>query len=70
MQGQDEKRIVCLANLKDPKNHLIILKVFAKMKLNELGWTVHLIGKDYQDSYSMILKNFIYKNNLEEFIFI
>ena len=70
LQGQDEKRIVCLANLKDPKNHLIILKVFAKMKLNELGWTVHLIGKDYQDSYSMILKNFIYKNNLEEFIFI
>lgn len=70
LKGQDKKRIVCLANLKEPKNHLIILKVFAKMRLNELGWTMHLIGKDYQDSYSIILKNFIHKSKLEQFIFI
>ncbi|RYJ50897.1 glycosyltransferase [Flavobacterium petrolei] len=70
LKGQDKKRIVCLANLKEPKNHLIILKVFAKMRLNELGWTVHLIGKDYHDSYSIILKNFIHKSKLEQFIFI
>lgn len=70
LKGNDEKRIVCLANLKEPKNHLVILMAFKEMKLSDLGWSLHLIGKDYKDSYSIQLKEFIKKNKLENFVFI
>jgi glycosyltransferase involved in cell wall biosynthesis len=70
LKGEKDKRIVCLANLKEPKNHIIILRAFAKMNLKELGWSLHFIGKDYKDDYSVVLKEFISKNNLDKFIFI
>lgn len=70
LKGNDEKRIVCLANLKNPKNHLAILIAFQEMKLKDLGWSLHFIGKDYNDDYSVQMKKFIHKNNLENFIFI
>jgi glycosyltransferase involved in cell wall biosynthesis len=70
LSGNDEKRIVCLANLKNPKNHFVILRAFKEKRLNDLGWTLHLIGKDYNDSYSILLKNFIRENNLENAVFI
>lgn len=70
LKGNHEKRMVCLANLKDPKNHIAVLVAFKEMKLNELGWSLHLIGKDYNDNYSLELKEFIKKNNLDFFIFL
>jgi glycosyltransferase involved in cell wall biosynthesis len=70
LRGTDEKRIVCLANLKNPKNHIAVLTVFKEIKLDDLGWTLHLIGKDYNDNYSIVLKDFIKENNLENSIFI
>jgi glycosyltransferase involved in cell wall biosynthesis len=70
LSGNDEKRIVCLANLKNPKNHFAVLTAFKKIKLDDLGWTLHLIGKDYNDNYSILLKDFIKENNLENSIFI
>jgi glycosyltransferase involved in cell wall biosynthesis len=70
LKGENDKRIVCLANLKEPKNHITILQVFAKMNLKELGWSLHFIGKDYKDDYSVVLKEFISKNDLGKFIFI
>lgn len=70
LRGTDEKRIVCLANLKNPKNHFAVLTAFKEIKLDDLGWTLHLIGKDYNDNYSILLKDFIKKNNLENSVFI
>jgi glycosyltransferase involved in cell wall biosynthesis len=70
LNGNNEKRIVCVANLKNPKNHLALLTAFKEMRLASLGWTLHLVGKDYKDNYSILLKDFINKNNLEKFIFI
>jgi glycosyltransferase involved in cell wall biosynthesis len=70
LKGDKEKRLVCLANLKNPKNHIAILSAFKEMKLNDLGWTLHLIGNDYLDKYSICLKEFIKTNNLERDIFI
>lgn len=65
LHGKEGKRIVFLANLKNPKNHILILKAFKELKLNELGWSLHLIGKDYFDSYSDEIKNFIKSYSLE-----
>jgi glycosyltransferase involved in cell wall biosynthesis len=70
LKGNSEKRIVCVANLKNPKNHFALLTAFKEMRLASLGWTLHLVGKDYKDNYSILLKDFINKNNLEKFIFI
>lgn len=68
LKGTDGKRIVFLANLKKPKNHILILKAFTELKLNEFGWSLHLIGKDYNDSYSDKLKSFVVANSLENHI--
>ena len=68
LQGLDGKRIVFLANLKNPKNHLLILKAFADLKLFESGWSLHLIGRDYFDSYSEVIKNFIKSCCLDDHI--
>lgn len=65
LKGTEGKKIIFLANLKNPKNHILILKVFKELKLNELGWSLHLIGKDYFDSYSDEIKNFIKSYSLE-----
>ena len=70
LKGVNNKRIVFLANLKDPKNHILILKVFLDLKLKEQNWSLHLIGKDYFDSYSDVLKDFIASNSLAEHIFL
>ncbi|OXB20792.1 alpha-1,4-N-acetylgalactosamine transferase [Flavobacterium tructae] len=59
LKGKEGKRIVFLANLKNPKNHIQVLKVFRDLKLKESGWSLHLIGKDFFDDYSNLLKNFI-----------
>ncbi|MCD0471103.1 glycosyltransferase [Flavobacterium sp. JAS] len=68
LKGTEGKRIVFLANLKNPKNHIIILKAFLDLKLNESGWSLHLIGKDYLDFYSDVLKKFIEFNSLKNHI--
>jgi glycosyltransferase involved in cell wall biosynthesis len=70
LNGCEGKRIVCLANLKKPKNHIALLIAFEEMKLQDLGWSLHLIGKDYKDSYSSDLKVFVAENNLQKAIFI
>lgn len=70
LNGIAGKRIVFLANLRNPKNHLQFLKAFKKSQATILGWTLHLIGKDYEDEYSQAIKDFIYSNNLEEFVYI
>jgi len=68
LKGTTGKRIIFLANLKKPKNHILILKAFQDLKLYESGWSLHLIGKDYFDSYSDILKRFIELHSLENYI--
>jgi glycosyltransferase involved in cell wall biosynthesis len=70
LKGTNGKRIVFVANLKNPKNHILILKAFFDLKLNESDWSLHLIGKDYFDSYSDLLKNFIKLHSLENNIYI
>lgn len=70
LKGDFGKRIVCLANLKDPKNHIALLNAFEELKLYNLGWSLHLIGKDYNDDYSNCLKNFIKNNNIENTVFL
>lgn len=70
LKGSEGKRIVCLANLRTPKNHITLLKVFERSKALQSGWTLHLVGKDRHDAYSIELKNFIKEHGLEQNVFI
>lgn len=69
LNGLNNKRIVCLANLKNPKNHIAILKAFNDTKLNQFSWSLHFVGKIYNDDYFYQLKSFIDENDLKENVF-
>lgn len=70
LQGEVGKRIVLLANLKSPKNHMAILVTFQELQLQRLGWSLHCVGKIYNDSYSDAIKEYISSNKLENSIFL
>ena len=70
LTGIEGKRIVCLANLKHPKNHHLLLEVAIKLKHSYPDWTFHFIGKDFQDDYSDQLKTSIKTNDLVKNVFI
>lgn len=65
LKGEEGKRIVCLSNLRHPKNHLTIVRAFCTTNLAKKGWTLHFIGKDYKDEYSDALKKCIFEKNAE-----
>ena len=69
LQGESGKRIVLLANLKHPKNHLKVLEAFFNSALSESGWSLHFVGKDFEDDYSKNLKEFAAYNNLDALYF-
>lgn len=70
LKGEQGKRIVFLANLKHPKNHLFFLNAFLNLNLKNNSWTIHLVGKNFKDDYSSAIENFIIANKLEKSIFL
>ncbi len=52
LKGQIGKRIVCLANLRNPKNHQVLLRAFHALDLKAQDWSLHFVGKNYQDEYA------------------
>lgn len=70
LKGIFGKRIVCVSNLRHPKNHVTLVNAFADSNLATQGWTLHLVGKDYEDVYSNSLKDCISRNRGEGSIFL
>lgn len=69
LEGVSNKRVVFLANLKVPKNHITFLEAFYMSGIFRNGWTLHLIGKDFKDEYSNTLKEFVTREQLEKSIY-
>ena len=69
LKGSDGKRIVCLANLKAPKNHIFILHSFYESGIHQQGWTLHFIGKDFKDDYSQQLENYSSEKDLQTIVY-
>ena len=65
LAGTKGKRIVVLANLRNPKDHLNILTAFNSLD-KELrdSWYMFFVGEDKMDDYSQAVKSFISENNL------
>lgn len=70
LNGISGKRILCLANLRDQKNHFFLLEVAAKLKQSHPDWTFHLVGKDFEDDYSRRLIAAIQNTELSDTVFV
>ena len=68
--GQDNKRIICLANLKNPKNHILLLKTFHSLNLMDENWSLHFVGKIFNDDYSIKISDFINEFYLNDFVYL
>ena len=66
LKGKEGFKIIHLANLKQPKDHLTLLKAFQKLAQIHSSASLHLVGKDEKDSYSKELIKFLKKNDLEQ----
>ncbi len=55
LEGATGKRIVCVANLRPPKNHGLLLDAFAMILRKEPQATLHLFGTNFMDEYSKII---------------
>lgn len=70
LKGQEGKKIICLANLREQKNHFLLLRVAEKLKVSHPNWSFHLVGKNFQDDYSKELEALINSKKLEQNVYI
>ncbi|PZX92440.1 glycosyltransferase [Flavobacterium aquariorum] len=70
LKGVEGKRIVSLANLREQKNHFLLLEVAQKLKEFYPDWTFHLVGKDFEDEYSRQIIKQIKECDLESNVFL
>lgn len=70
LKGSDGKRILCLANLRPQKNHLLLLQVAKKCKEEFPDWSFHLVGKDFEDDYAAKIKKTITEYKVEDTVFV
>ncbi|WP_142785591.1 glycosyltransferase [Changchengzhania lutea] len=70
LKGKDGKRILHLANLRPQKDHLNLLHAFSKVRKNHPDWSLHGVGKDFDDAYSEDVKNLIKTLDLDNHVFL
>ncbi|VAV85332.1 Alpha-1,4-N-acetylgalactosamine transferase PglH [hydrothermal vent metagenome] len=64
LHGQYGKRMLCIANLRPQKDHVNLLGAFSIVLKKHPDWTLHLVGKDFKDKYSEMLKQKVSNTNL------
>jgi glycosyltransferase involved in cell wall biosynthesis len=70
LHGENEKRIVCLANLRPQKDHINLLKAFKRLREKHTAWTLHLVGMDFKDVYAEEIKLYVKQHNLIPCVFL
>ncbi|WP_289662990.1 glycosyltransferase [Flavobacterium panacagri] len=69
LKGEDNKRIICVANLRPQKNHELLINGAAVIHQKFPDWTFHLVGKDFHDRYSSNLLERVKELKLSEIVF-
>jgi len=69
LNGFESKRIICVANLRPQKNHILLIDAANVVKDKFPDWTFHLFGKDFNDSYSDQLKKKVNDLQLQNTIY-
>ena len=69
LQDSDDLRIVCLANIREQKDHLNLLRAFKIVQEGYTSVSLHLLGQMNHDNYYATLQTFIEENKLEKVFF-
>ena len=69
LKGKKDLRIVCLANIREQKDHLNLLKAFKIVQEAGTSVSLHLLGQIDHDNYYAALQTFIEENKLEKVFF-
>ena len=69
LKGCEGKRVVHLAGYRKQKDHLNLLEAFLEISKKHSDWTLHLVGKSYNDDYADSIDRFIEKNKLSNKVF-
>lgn len=70
LKGEAGKRILCIANLRHPKNHMLLVAVARGLAQKYPDWTFHFVGNDFDDAYAKALKRAISEHSLTETVYI
>ena len=70
LNGEMGNRIVHVAGFRRQKDHINLLKAFIVVLKHKPNSTLHLIGKDYNDTYSKLIHEFIKDENLQNNVFL
>lgn len=70
LKGTAGKRILCLANLRPQKDHHNLLEAFQEVHQTFPDWTLHLVGKDFEDDHATSVKESINTKQLTEAVFV
>jgi len=69
LKGHNDFRIVCLANIREQKDHLNLLAGFKLAQKKHPFLSLHLLGQINHDDYYSTLLEFIEMNNLKQVFF-
>ncbi|HEY0092240.1 MAG TPA: glycosyltransferase family 4 protein [Flavobacterium sp.] len=64
LKGNPGKRILCLANLREQKNHVFLVEIAERIISKYPDWSFHLVGKDFNDEYSARVRHLIENKKL------
>jgi glycosyltransferase involved in cell wall biosynthesis len=70
LKGVKGKRIVNLAGFREQKDHINLLEAFKIIVKKYPEWTLHLIGKNYNNEYSNSILQFINEEKLTKNVFL
>lgn len=70
LKGADGKRVLYLANLRYPKNHLLVVEAASILRGKFPQWTYHFVGIDHKDAYSNALRAAVSERELGERVYI
>ncbi|CDF80022.1 glycosyltransferase (GT4) [Formosa agariphila KMM 3901] len=59
LKGASGKRILCLANLRAQKDHVTLLKSFKKVLKIYPDWSLHCVGKNFNDDYAASINDIV-----------
>jgi len=70
LNGKPGKRILSLANLREQKDHFLLLNAAASVVKSHPDWTFHLVGKDFNDEYSEKVREYLAAKSLQNHVFL
>jgi len=70
LNGENDKRIVCLANYRPQKDHFTLIDAIKQVVKAYPDWTLHCVGKDFHDEYSKSVRAKIEDLGLSDTIFL